>query len=112
MAQYLLKLMKDSKHQYKYALRRVQRASNSIQNDKFLSGVVKGDTNIFDEIRKFRGKVKKCSRTIDGEVGPKNIAEHFAGIYSKLYNQSDKEQELINLQDSLNRKICNTDGMM
>ena len=101
--------MKDSKHQYKYALRRVQRAGNSIQNDKFLNEVLKGDSKIFDEIRKFRGKVKKCSSTMDGEVGPKNIADHFAGIYSQLYNQGDKEEELSSLQERLNRKICNTD---
>ena len=96
--------MRYSKHQYKYALRRVQRASNSIQNDKFLSKVIKGDVNIFDEIKKFKGKVKKWSSTIDGEVGANNIARHFADIYKNLYNQADQGQKIINLQENINRK--------
>ena len=60
---------------------------------------------IYEEIRKVRCKVKKCSSTIDGEVGSANIAEDFAGIYSKLYNQVEQRQEITNLMDSLNKKI-------
>ena len=65
----LLHLMRQSKHQYKYALRRVQRASNKIQNDKFVGSLLQGGVKIFDEINKYRGKVKNYSSTIDGEVG-------------------------------------------
>ena len=105
----LLNIMRYSKHQYKYALRRVQRASNKIQDDKFLAEVLKGGGNIFKEIKKYRGKVTKCSSTVDGEVGAHNIAGHFADIYGKLYNQGEQGQKIINMQESLNRKISGRD---
>ena len=77
--------MHQSKHQYKYALRRVQRAKNKIQNDKFATGLLAGGVNIFTEIKKFRGITKGCSSTLDGEVGASNIANNFADQHNKLY---------------------------
>ena len=105
----LLHLMRESKHQYKYALRRVQRAGSKIQNDKFVSGILQGGVNIFEEIKKFRGKVKNCSSTIDGEVGATNIANHFADIYKKLYNQAELGNKITNLKDMLDQRINNRD---
>ena len=105
----LLNIMKQSKHQYKYALRRVQRGINNIQNDKFVCDLLKGGVNIFDEIKKHRGTVNKCSSNIDGEVGAANIANHFAGIYEKLYNQVPQGDQITGLMDSLNQKISNKD---
>ena len=65
-----------SKCQYKYAVRRLKRANESIQNDKFVSGIMSGGVNIFNEIKKFRGVTKNCSSRIDEQVGAKNIANH------------------------------------
>jgi hypothetical protein len=79
--------MKHSKRQYKYAVRRLKRCNDTIQNEKFLAGVVDGGCDIFNEIRKFRGKSNTSSSRIDDEVGSKNIASHFAGIYSELFNR-------------------------
>ena len=101
----LLHLMRDSKHQYKYALRRVQRARHKIQNDMFLTSIMHGGVNIFEEIKKYRGKVKNCSSTIDGEIGAPNIAEHFAGKYKQLYNQNQLGEQITDLKHRLNRKI-------
>ena len=105
----LLHLMRDSKHQYKYALRRVQRAKNKIQNDMFLTSIMQGGVNIFKEIKKYRGKVKNCSSTIDGEIGATNIAEHFAGKYEQLYNQNQLGEQITDLKNRLNRKISSQD---
>ena len=41
----------------------------------------------FDEIKKFRGKVKTTSSTVDGEVGAKNISQLFANKYNNLYSK-------------------------
>ena len=101
--------MRQSKHQYKYALRRIQRASNKIQNDKFADGILQGGVNIFEEIKKYRGKVKTCSSSIDGEVGATNIANRFADIYKKLYNQDQLGDKITNLRDKLDRDITNRD---
>ena len=105
----LFKMMRQAKYQFKYAYRRVQRASNKLQNDKFATSILKGGINIFDAIKKYRGKVKKCSSTIDNEVGASNIAEHFADIYCDLFNKVEQGNEINELQHSLNQKITNED---
>ena len=84
-------IMRHSRHQYKYALRRVQKATEKIQNDKFINSLLKGGIDIFQEIKKFRGKSGKCSSTIDGEVGAANIANHFSDIYRGLYNKHEND---------------------
>ena len=101
--------MRHSKYQYKYAFRRVQRAKNKIQNDQFVSGVLGGGIKLFDAIKKHRGKVKKCSSTIDGEVGANNIAGQFANIYSDLYNRVEDNSELLDWQQNLDQRISNRD---
>ena len=52
---YIFEHMKYSKHQYKYAVRRLKKCNNIIQNDKFLTGILQEGRNIFDEIRRLRG---------------------------------------------------------
>ena len=86
--------MKSSKGQYKYAVRRLQRVNDKIQNDKFVQSILKGGVNIFDEIKKYRGSSKQCSSRVDEEIGASNIADHFASIYSKLYNQDEQHGQL------------------
>ena len=81
-----------SRNQYKYAVRRLKRANDKIQNDKFCKSILKGGVNIFAEIRKFRGSSRTVSSRIDEEVGAENIANHFSGIYSQLYNRADQGQ--------------------
>ena len=99
--------MKHSKRQYKYAVRRLKRCNDTIQNDKFLAGVVNGGCDIFKEVRKFRGKSNTASSRIDDEVGSKNIASHFAGIYSELYNRVENGTRLGEISDRINSGIDN-----
>ena len=61
--------MRHNKNQYKYAVRRLKRAQNKIQNDKFISSILEGGVHIFQEIRKFRGIRSTVSSLIDNEVG-------------------------------------------
>ena len=82
-----------------------KRARNTIQNDKFVQDLLKGGKNIFGEIKKFRGKSRLCSSTIDGVVGSMNIAEHFAGIYSVLYSNVKLDDEFEQLSDEIKNKI-------
>ena len=56
--------------------------------------ILRGGVNIFAEIRKFRGSSRAVSSRIDDEIGADNIACHFAGIYSQLYNRADNGQAL------------------
>ena len=101
----LFSLMKRSKLQYKHAIRRLKRANQKIQNDKFLQSIIEGGSNIFAEIKKFRGKSKNISSRIDDEVGSKNIANRFAGLYSQLYNTHGQAEELEHLSGLINAGV-------
>ena len=94
--------MRHSSNQYKYAVRRLKRANDKIQNDKFLNSIRGGGVAIFEEIKKFRGSSKTCSSRVDEEVGSSNIANHFAGIYSRLYNQAEHGQNFAEMCDQVN----------
>ena len=105
----LFHTMREAKMQFKYAFRRLKRVSHKLQNDKFVESILKGGVNIFQEIKKFRGKSSNCSSRIDDEVGASNIANHFAGIYENLYNQVEQAEKITELQAELNSKISNAD---
>ena len=45
--------MRYSKRQFRYAVRRLKRCQNRLQNDKFLVGLLSGNGNLFKEIREF-----------------------------------------------------------
>ena len=100
---HLYQAMKEARQQYKFAIRRLRKAGESIQNDKFVNSILKGGANIFKEIKRFRGKGGMCSSRIDEEVGSTNISNYFADIYRNLYNKvehRDKFTELCNQIDT------------
>ena len=98
---YIFQAMNQSKNQYKYAVRRLKRANDKIQNDKFCKSILRGGVNMFDEIRKYRGKSRTCSSRIDEEVGSGNIAGHFANIYQQLYNRTEHGELLENVHEHI-----------
>ena len=91
--------------QHKYSVRRLERAGDNIQNDKFVQDLLKGGKNIFQEVKKFRGKSRMCSSTIDGVVGSGNISEHFASIYSDLYSKVELDDEFEEVSARIDSKI-------
>ena len=103
-------IMKKAKNQYSYAVRRLKRCNDIIQNDKFLDSISSGSTNIFDEIRKYRGSQINLSSRIDEHVGSANIAGHFASIYSKLYNRVDNSKSLDLIANKIETGIKNQCG--
>ena len=101
----LYDMMMYSKRQYKYAVRRLKRANHHIQNDKFVNGLLEGGVNIFNEIKKYRGKSSNCSSRIDDQVGSKNIANHFANIYSQLYSRHQHGEDFENMVNKINSDV-------
>ena len=101
-----VEIARHTKMQYRYAVRRLKRASVNIQNDKFVQSLAnKSGGNIFAEIKKFRGSIKKCSSNVDGETGSANIANHFANTYSALYSRVELGEKFDNLKASINSDI-------
>ena len=70
-----------------------------------LAGVVNGGCDIFKEIRKFWGISNTSSSRIDDEVGSKNVASHFFGIYSELYNRVVNGTRLGEISGKINSGI-------
>ena len=99
--------MKYCKNQYSYAVRRLKRCNDSIQNSKFLDGLLNSNSgrSIFEEIRQFRGKQILCSNRVDDHVGSSDIAQHFANTYSKLYNNVKNGDILDQLSERISNNI-------
>ena len=97
--------MRQSKNQFKYAIRRLKNASNHIQNDKFINCLLQGGQNIYKEIKRFRGTVKGYSSRIDDEVGDTNIANYFAKLYSGLYNRAGPCADFEQLAAEINNEV-------
>ena len=97
--------MKLSKRQFKFAVRRLKKCSDKIQDNKFVSNLLQGGGNLFKEIRKFRGAVSTFSSRIDEEVGAHNIANHFADIYEKLYNKVELGNEFDNVCNRIQNEV-------
>ena len=70
-----------------------------------MSSVLRGGVNIFSEIKKFRGKGSSCSSRIDDEVGSKNISDHFARIYSNLFNKVKLGEDFNNLSRQIDLEL-------
>ena len=95
--------MKNTKLQYKYAVRRLKRAYERIQNDKLLHSVLEREGDIFQQIEKFHGRNSNCSSRIDNEIGPTNISNRFASIYENLYNSHKNCSKLESVQNDINK---------
>ena len=101
--------MKSSKAQYKYAIRRLNKSTEQIQNNAFLSSILHGKSrNIYKEVKKFRGQQRTVSSRIDGDVGSKQIADHFANKYQDLYGKCELGQDFTDLKNTINE--CLNDG--
>ena len=61
------------------------------------------DTDIFKEIRKMRRTAPATANKIDDKT--ENIQEHFASIYSDLYNSVDDYDDLMKVTKEIESKI-------
>jgi len=95
-------MYRTAKMQYKYAVRRLKRTVNRIQQNRFVNSLMQGGVNIFSEIKKFRGQCQNISSCIDGEVGGDNISAHFAEIYRDLYSSHTLGEEFVKVNDDIN----------
>ena len=93
--------MKLSKRQYKFAVRRLKRCQDKINNEKLANALLNNNEDIFKEIKRIRGKTNSYSTKIDDREGPCNIANHFATIYEDLYNNVALDDKFQKVHDSV-----------
>ena len=95
--------MKQSSKQYKFAVRRLKRCSDKLQKERLAQCLLNSKGNIFNEVKKIRGKSINYSRQIDEHVGAEKISNHFSSIYGKLYNSVKLDSNF----DSAKEKVLN-----
>ena len=105
----LFEAMKQSKNQYKYAIRRLKNAGEKVQNDRFVKSLLDKKVSIFKEIKKYRGASKSMSSRVDDEVGSSNIANHFADIYREIYNKVDLDDDFKDLVGQVKQEAAQED---
>ena len=91
--------------QYKYAVRRLKRTSNNIQQQKFIDELITGGKDIFSEIRKFRGTSRNLASSVDGQVGAENVSNHFSEIYEDLYSRHQLGEEFEAVKQGVEEQV-------
>ena len=87
-------IMKKTRNQFHYQIRKCKRVENFIKNKKLVENCLEGENDIFAEIKRQRGNETEESVTIDGAVGG-NIPDKFADVYEELFNrENDRENKL------------------
>ena len=96
-------VMKRSRNVYHYHLRKCKKAQDKIKRDKLLNACINGNGNIFKEIKALRRSKASVASSIDGNN--ENVTEHFAQIYSGLYNSVDGSDDIDELKKQVNESI-------
>ena len=95
-------IMKRTRNQYHYALRRCKRASEKIMKDKLVNSCINGKDNIFDKIQQMRRIKNKIPSTIDGNDNPE---KRFKEVCTELYNSTNDKQEITETLVEIKRSI-------
>ena len=100
-------VMKRTRNLFHYAVRRVKKNREKIEQDNLLVSFLDGKVNnLIKELKSQRSKCKaKVPSHMDGHTGSENIANHFASKYSELYNSNDSQADTNNLLNDLNIDI-------
>ena len=101
--------MRLSRSNFKQAKKKCVNAAELIKRDKFTEACLIGDKNMFEELKKMKGKSNLTSTKIDGKNSPEDIADHFAATYRELFNRTESNENMINLFNEVDDKISNDD---
>ena len=94
-------IMKKTRNQYQYQIRKCKRVEDFIKNKKLVENCLDGDNDLFEEIRKQRGKESRENVTIDGG----RLPDKFAEVYQELYNRENDEDNLEELLNNISNDI-------
>ena len=100
---HLHSVMKRTRNIYHYQIRKSKNMANKIKKNKLLDACLNNNGDLFKELRKLRNTNDTNPNVMDGISV--NIQDHFAGIYSKLYNSADDGVEVGRLYKSINEKV-------
>ena len=91
---------------YHYVLQKCLKSEEKVKRNKLVNACMGEGGDIFEEIKKLRKTKRTVATSIDGEN--KDIAEHFGGIYSRLYNSAEDEAEMeevnVTVENAINER--------
>ena len=96
-------IMKRSRNVYHYQYRKCTRAEETIKKNKLLDACINGDGDLFEQIKAMRKSAPVSATTMDGVKS--DIPGHFRGIYSKLYNSHDDQQQIDEISSQVHDRI-------
>jgi len=80
-------IMRRTRAQYHYAIRRVKRQEADIVKQRFAQAVCSNcSRDLWTEMRKITAKRVSPASCVDGYLSPQSISDHFANKYQDLYN--------------------------
>ena len=91
----------ESHAQFRYAVRRVKRASQLHQAKGLLEAARAGDVALMKEMRRVQsGKpaMDELADTVDGVTGQQEVANQFREVHNALYNSAESRDEMKELQ--------------
>jgi hypothetical protein len=104
----------DSHAQFRYAVRRVKRASKLHQAKGLYEAAMAGDLALVKEMRRVqsgRGAMDELSDTVDGVTGRQEVADRFGAVHSALYNSAGSKEEMAKLQERIRGIVMEEDSM-
>ena len=97
----LKEIMKRTRNQYHYAIRRVKKISNSLRARKLLEVSENDSCQLLKEMKKIKGSKRTSNdlpNCVGGATGEVQVVEEFKKVYCALYNSSDTYDEMFNLK--------------
>ena len=100
-------VMKHTRNVYHYAVRRIKKNEAQIKQDNMFNSLTEHKVpNLIKQLKSQRSGYKSVNASkIDGICEPVNIANHFADIYSDLYNRNNSSDNLKVVLDRLNVNV-------
>ena len=92
-------IVKSTRAQYHYAVRRVKRMADTIRADKLLEAAMAGNGNLLKELKKAKSSGRHAEPDhVDGAISD-DIPEQFANVYKQLFNSVDDREGLDALKE-------------
>ena len=99
----LHQIMKRTRNIYHYELRKIKAAENKIKANKLLEASLNNGTDLFKQIKQLRKCKNNVANKIDGVSV--NIPDHFANIYSALFNSTNDTENLQKVKIEIDKGI-------
>ena len=97
---------------YMQAIKKIKRNQKKYEADALLEASLKGDMNLFKEMKRIRtGKsiLEDLPEEVEGAKGEQEIAEKFKEVYELLYNSAESQKEMERLNEKISMIIETSD---